>query len=274
MPSKKTLLNVTSRKKRNGMLTWSNTSPTGASQTIARNTAFVNGTQNATFLWQATAMDLAAVSDSGRGNLFVNVAERTSMTCFMRGLSEHIRIQTSSGLPWFHRRICFCSRGISPFNSLVSGDTPVQGGTTTFSDTSVGMERLWANQGVNTVPNTIAAQQEVLFKGAFNTDWNDPIVAPVDTTRVDLKYDKTWVIRSGNASGTLVERKLWHPMNKNLVYNDDESGENDATSYYSTASKQGMGDYYVYDIIQPGIGGTAADLFNIFSNSTLYWHEK
>lgn len=269
---KKSILNVTSRKKRNGMLSYSNTSNTGASQPIARNTAYVNGTQSATFLWQASAMDMAAFA--GGSNLFINVAERTSTTCFMRGLSEHVRIQTSSGLPWFHRRICFCTRGASPFNTLASGDTPVQGGVTTYSDGPNGMERLWANQGVNTVPNTIAAQQEVLFKGAFNVDWNDPVIAPIDTTRIDLKFDKTWVIRSGNGNGALVERKLWHPMNKNLVYNDDEQGEAEATSYYSTSSKQGMGDYYVYDIIQPGVGGGATDLMNIFSNSTLYWHEK
>lgn len=136
------------------------------------------------------------------------------------------------------------------------------------------MERLWFNSNVNNTPATVLAQQNLLFKGAYNTDWNDIILAPVDTTRVDLKYDKTWTICSGNTSGAIKERKLWHPMNKNLVYNDDENGEGEDTSYFSVGDKRGMGDYYVLDVFQAGTGASASDLLNVFSNSTLYWHEK
>lgn len=217
-------------------------------------------------------MDLSAYS--GGANLLVNQAERTAQVCYMRGLSENIRIQTSSGIPWFHRRICFTSRGGSAFNSVNSSDTaPVQASGNSV-DTSNGMERLWFNSNVNNTPATVLAQQNLLFKGSYNVDWNDNILAPIDTTRVDLKFDKTWCVRSGNASGTIKERKLWHPMNKNLVYNDDENGEGEATSYFSVGDKRGMGDYYVLDIFQAGAGGTSSDLLNVFSNSTLYWHEK
>lgn len=217
-------------------------------------------------------MDLAAVS--GGSNLLVNPAERTAQTCYMRGLSENIRIQTSSGVPWFHRRICFSSRGASAFNTINSADTaPVQPSGNSV-DTSSGMERLWFNSSINNTPATVMAQENTLFKGIYNSDWNDPILAPIDTARVDLKFDKVWCIRSGNSSGTIKERKLWHPMNKNLVYNDDENGEGEDTSYFSVGDKRGMGDYYVLDIFQAGAGAGAGDLLNVFSNSTLYWHEK
>ncbi|AWU66509.1 capsid protein [Bark beetle-associated genomovirus 1] len=268
----KAVLNVTSRKKRNGMLSWSNTNPgTGASQTIAAGGAVVAGNSVGFFLFSPTCMNLN--QGSSNPTYFINSAERTSTTCYMRGFSETLRIQTNSHVPWFHRRICFCFRGATPFASPNSSDTPTQN-MSPYVDTSNGMERLWLNQQVNAMGQSVQAIWGVLFKGMINQDWNDVVIAPVDTTRVDLKFDKTWLIKSGNESGTIVQRKLWHPMNKNLVYDDDETGESMASQYYSVDSKQGMGDFYVYDIITPGLGGSATDLISIQANSTMYWHEK
>lgn len=269
---KKAILNVTSRKKRNGMLSWSNTDNTGATQSVRAGTAYVRGNSApGTFLWLATAQDMVA-GVSGPDGTVTQEAQRTATTCFMRGLSEHLRIQTSSGLPWFHRRICFTTKGDS-FSVTSPSDTPTQN-IGNFIDTSQGMERLWFNGQINNQANTNNQRLSILFKGAQGVDWDDQILAPVDTARVTLKFDKTWCIKSGNANGTVVERKLWHPMNHNLRYDDDESGVTEPSSYYSTDSKIGMGDYFVFDIIQAGIGGTASDLLNIYSNSTLYWHEK
>lgn len=262
---------MTSTKKRNGMLSYSNTTNTGASQTIGLGTAFVPATRTGVFLFQPTAMDLTQLS--GGSNLKINAAERTSSTCFMKGFSEHLRVQTSSALPWFHRRICFTSRGSSPFTRINPGDTPVQNNGNSV-DTTNGMERLWVDAYVNNLNLTVADWWDFLFKGASGKDWLDPILAPVDTARVDLKFDKTFTYRSGNQSGTVRELKMWHPMNKNLVYNDDESGETEASSYFSVYDKQGMGDYYIMDIVNSGLGGTATDIINLNANSTLYWHEK
>jgi hypothetical protein len=133
---------------------------------------------------------------------------------------------------------------------------------------------LWFNLDVNASPNTRNNIDGIIFKGAKGVDWNDPIVAPVDTRRVSLKYDKCITVRSGNANGAVLEKKLWHGMNKNLVYDDDETGDSESTSYSSVDSKPGMGDYYVLDIIQAGTGGTTGDAILVQANSTLYWHEK
>jgi hypothetical protein len=264
----KSLLNKTSRKKRNGMLSYSNTATTGASQTVAASNAYVNGTQTGFFLWLATAQDLT--QQGGGANTVALEAARTSTTCYMRGLKEHIRIQTSTGLPWFWRRICFTFRGGFP---PAGTDSPVQT-SRAYQDTSNGMVRLWFNTDVNNTPNLRNSLDGVIFKGAKGVDWNDIMVAPVDTRRVDLKYDKTWTVKSGNANGTVTERKLWHPMNKNLVYDDDESGDGEAGSYGSVDSKAGMGDYYVLDLMYAGSGGTTSDSILVNANSTLYWHEK
>nr|QVW56547.1 MAG: capsid protein [Gemycircularvirus] len=267
--SKKRLLNTTSRKKRNTMLTVSNTTSTGASTTTGAGSAFVNGTQTGIFLWSPTCMDLT----SPNTHVISQEAARTSSTCFMRGLSEHIRLQTSSALPWFHRRICFAIKGNNFFNTLAVSDSPVQPFSPYFTGGS-GLQRLLFNENINGQGNTIAGQFSTLFKGVQGTDWQDIILAPVDTTRVDLKFDKTWTLKSGNQSGTVYERKLWHGMNKNLEYDDDESGYQETSSFFSTSSKRGMGDYYVMDFLSPGFGGATGDLVNMNCTSTMYWHEK
>lgn len=267
--SKKRILNITSTKKRNGMLSYTNTASTGASQAVGPGPAYVNGVGSGFFLWNATAQDLSHVG--GGENTVAQEAARSATSCYMRGLSENIRIQTSSGLPWFWRRICFTTRGRFFENSPL--DTPTQA-TRTFQDTSTGMQRLYFNIDVNATPNTKNNLDGVIFKGAKGVDWNDFITAPVDTRRVTLKYDKTRTLRSGNANGTVHDAKLWHRMNKNLVYDDDETGDSESSSYLSTSSKPGMGDYYVLDIIQPGTGGTSTDAILLQTNSTLYWHEK
>ncbi|UPW41821.1 capsid protein [Peromfec virus RodF5_38] len=270
--TKKRILDVSSRKKRNGMLGWTNTGSTsGASIPLGIGSATVAGNMTGLFMFCPTAMNL--LQGPSNPNYAINAAERTATTCYMRGFAENLRIQTNTHIPWFHRRICFTWRGLGPFNTINSADTPTQP-YAPFTDTSNGMQRLMLNMQVNNMSATVAAQWVYIFKGAVNVDWNDVVAAPVDTARVDLKFDKTWLIKSSNESGTIVERKLWHPMNKNLVYDDDEIGESMTTSYYSVDSKQGMGDYYIYDIFQAGLGGSTTDLINISPNSTMYWHEK
>jgi hypothetical protein len=265
--SKRRILNISSRKKRNGMLSWSNTTNTGTNQIVQVGNGYVNNA-GAFFVWCPTAQQLDVNST------VQNIASRSATTCYMKGLSEHVRIQTSSGVPWFHRRICFTSRGDTPFNSQDTADTSAFQRFIPYSDTSNGIERLFFNTQANVMPVTQAAMWAVLFKGQNGKDWNDLITAPVDNSRVTLKFDKTWTMQSGNANGLVRERKLWHPMNKNLVYDDDENGDVEGTSYFSTEAKAGMGDYYVIDIIQPGTGAMATDFLQINSNSTLYWHEK
>jgi len=249
------------------MLTWSNTTNTGTNQTVQLGNGYVNNA-GAFFIWCPTAQSLDVNST------VQNSASRSASTCYMKGLSEHVRIQTSSGIPWFHRRVCFTTRGISPFNTIATSDTSVFQPYSPYADTSNGIERLFFNTQSNVMPTTQAAMWGVLFKGQNGRDWNDLITAPLDNSRVTIKYDKTWTMQSGNANGLVRERKLWHPMNKNLVYDDDESGDVENGSYFSTESKAGMGDYYVVDIIQAGSGATSSDFLQINANSTLYWHEK
>jgi hypothetical protein len=266
--SKKRILNITSRKKRDTMLTWTNTTPTGAQVTPRQDAAIVNGNSGGYFLWCPTARDLLLGDNLAP---VANESARTSTSCYMRGLSEVIRIQTSSAQPWFHRRICFTYKGIDPFQRTFPGDTGAQ---QLFIENSNGYARLMLNSQVNNTPNYINNANSIIFKGAQGVDWSDVITAPTDTRRITVKFDRTWTYKSGNASGTVRETKLWHPMNKNLVYNDDEAGTSESTGYYSVDSKAGMGDYYVLDLMSGGQGATASDLLRLDLSSSLYWHEK
>lgn len=240
---------------------------TTATATITGTT--VNGVDGAFYVFSPTARDLFA--PNGNTNV-TEMAQRTATTCFMRGFSEHLRIQTSSPIPWFHRRICFTYRGITFKNS--TGGTPIATYSPYRDDAVRGMTRYWLNSANNGTSGFVSLMQDTLFKGTYNLDWNDLITAPVDTARVDLKFDKTFTYKSGNAVGIVKEHKLWHGMNKNLVYNEDEQGTDMGTDYYSVQDKRGMGDYYIIDIIQAGEGSAATDLMRINNTSTLYWHEK
>lgn len=252
------------------MLTFSNTDNTSTGTPTALNQRLVvNGNNGAYVLWCATARDLTL--NSGNVGSVAQQAVRTSTTCYLRGLSENLRLATSTDKPWLWRRICFTYRGTG-FRNIASGDTPTTP-YTVFSETSVGISRLMLNQTVNAMGNTTSAQWGVIFKGAQDVDWRDPIIAPLDNTRIDVKSDTTTRIFSGNSSGTLREVKRWYPMNKNLVYDDDESGDVMTPQNFSVVDKRGMGDYYVADIFVC-TGGTTSDFLTLSASSTLYWHEK
>lgn len=256
------------------MLQWANTSvSTGGSVTIGPGPAVVNGASGYVGLFCPTAQQLT--DGTGAIGTLAERAVRNSQTCFMRGFAENIRVQTSSALPWFWRRITFRTKSPA-FHNFNPGDTPTQtnSGRTDFVDTSNGIERLWFNQFVNNGGGTVGLWYEIIFKGVQNKDWTDPLTAPLDTARIDVSSDRLMTLKSGNQSGTVRSMKLWYPMNKNLVYSDDESGSTEASSYFSVVDKQGMGDYMIMDIVVGGTGASASDLLQFTSTSSLYWHEK
>lgn len=278
---RKSILNLTSRKKRNGMLSFSNSANSGSISAMGQNALTIigsatgaNGGVQGFVHFRPTGMDLFTAGTLPNPIDFP--ASRTATTCFMRGLSENIRIETSSGNPWFHRRICITSRS-RLFLDLSTSDPP---GTersqlaTGVIETSNGFQRLAGNYILDSMSGTFTNQTEALFKGQVGIDWDDIISAPVDTTRVDLKFDKTWVYKSGNERGVLRESKLWHGMNKNIVYDDDEIGAGQASVNFSVQDKRGMGDYHVFDIFAQGSSGSTSDLLKIRYTSTMYWHEK
>lgn len=276
--STRTLLNKTSRKKRNGMLTWANTTSSGVLSTVTQNPLTIAGSNSGNTLgivhFRPTAMDLNG--NDTTPNSIVNNACRTSSICYMKGFAENIRVETNTGNPWMHRRICICTRDPLFYTQQTSDAAGADRGYAAAGaiETSNGWQRLASNVQLDTLTNTTTSWLAVLFKGAQGNDWDDYITAPVDTTRVDLKFDKTWVYRSGNQQGVLKEKKLYHPMNRNLYYDDDENGAGETTTTISVRDKRGMGDYHIFDLFSQGSSGATTDFLKIRFTSTLYWHEK
>jgi len=216
-------------------------------------------------LWNATARDLT--DNAGNVNSRTNESARTSVTPYMVGLREVVEIQSPNGLPWQWRRICFTYKGALP------GATA----TTTFRSYAE------TNAGYTRIVNQVAGDRNsgatydlffLIFAGQNATDWNDPMIAKLDRTRISVKYDKTRTIETGNDAGFIRKYRHYHAMGETLAYDDDETGSTMTTNYTSTSSKVGMGDYYVVDLFRSRYGADGGNgiLFN--PSATLYWHEK
>lgn len=212
-------------------------------------------------LWCPTARP--AEESGGTKGSAIDKAVRTNTNCYMRGLKERIEIKTNSSLSWQWRRICFTMKGDTINLGNNDPDT-----SEVARQTVNGMMRLM------TIDNTtLSRANDVVFKGENAVDWLNHFIAPVDTRKVSLKYDRTRVIRSGNDAGVIQMYKQWMPMNKNIYYEDEESGDQTNPSMFSVENKQGMGDYYIYDIFYPN-GGTSTDSLAVDIEARLYWHEK
>lgn len=268
--TRKALLNVTSTKKRRDMLTVSATAPGGAYSiaplviTPTPTTPFPGAYNSSTSIipWIATAQDLTF------SPFQVVEKQRSATTCYMRGLKETMRLETNSDCEWVWRRVSFCYRG----PALTAISSPA------YSDSNVGTSRLVTNYSNSASTSTpaylfIQAMSALLFKGVFQQNWFDLMTAPIDTRRVDLKSDRTRYLRSGNGRAVRRQFHTWQPMNKNIIYDDEEAGTGENSSPFSVGDKRGMGDYYVIDFIRP-VAGTGSDQLQVEADSTLYWHEK
>ena len=249
--ARRRILSISSKKKQDTMLS--------AFQPATGAPVFVNGVdiQGALpyhGLWCATARDLTSA-----GNLPGNYSLRGSNVCYMRGLKERINFRTNNGSSWRWRRICFTVKG-AQWGVPTELEVAPQGWTRYLFDLA-------------NAATTLNYLQTLVFRGQSGLDWNDVFTAPIDTTRVTIMYDQVSTLNSGNDEGRFFQKKRWHPMNKNLVYSNDEAGDSMSADIKSTLGKPGMGDYYVYDILQCAEADNA-NVLRFNPEATLYWHEK
>jgi len=263
--STRALLNKTSQKKRDNMLSYTNTqfdnpfSPDylqgGA---IMRRPVGVILPDEFVYVWNATGRP-SDTSTNARGSK-IDTSLRTSEAIYAVGLKERIQLETNNAAPWEWRRICFTSK--DDFNQA-DPDTSAY-----FRRTSNGMVRLLRAEQESTY------MIDELFDGERNTDWLSMITAPLSRKHYSIMYDKTRVLRSGNQAGVTHNFKMWHPMRKNIVYKGEQTGENMTDSAVSVDGKAGMGNYYVVDIFRKhGVNDDVSTL-TFTPEATFYWHEK
>lgn len=224
-----------------------------------------------TLLWEPTARDRYNQTP----DLATNPSNaRTASSCFFVGVKEKIQISTTNGQSWNWRRIIFTAKGpIIPGNYRDYTTREI-----TLSNSSTYYQR--AN---SPLPAQMASDlYRYLFRGLGTNndgqtprDWINRFTAPVDTKRVNLLYDKTVRVSSGNDEGVEKNYARWHPVKKSIVYGDVEEGGEILGSRYSTNSRLGMGDLYFLDIIDGnGVSDTTTGSLYFNPETTCYWHEK
>lgn len=197
----------------------------------------------------------------------VNEFARAKTVTFCKGYAERITFSTNSPANWLWRRIVFSTKDdfytSFPDATLELGNQP-EGYTRT----------MWNFLGSHASAEPAReALEEMLFQGTDGTDWNDRFLAKVDTRRVTVHQQFTRRLQSNNSRGVYHHVKTWVPINKNLVYDEDENANSKEQSLWSTSGKPGIGNLFVYDVIACADGAdTDQMLFN--PQGTYYWHEK
>lgn len=220
--------------------------------------------------WIATARDNTNTPGVPAGG--VDDSSRTADLCYMRGLKEYIGIESQSNLPFQWRRICFCFKG----QEILRDRATTNVGTLYQEASPPGWMRTTTHLAGIPVASTFVYDniEEILFRGVKGIDFSDIMDAQVDHYRVDLKYDRTRSFQSGNDVGLLKKIKMWHPMNKNLEYNSDESAGGRIESVLSANTKRSMGDYYVLDFFRFATASGINDSIAFTPEAVLYWHER
>lgn len=232
----------------------------------------ISATEPYALLWQPTHRNRYTPINNNPTN---SSAARNSTTCFFVGIKESIDLSTTNGQAWLWRRIVFTYKGL-----LIPA--------TNYRDYATREVELSDESKLLQRPNTslpaplTSDLYEKIFRGrGSNTnglipkDWINNITAPIDTTQITPLYDKTMSIRSGNNLGCNFTVKRWHPIRKNIVYDDEEDGTEVIGSPNSTQGKPGCGDVYILDLISGnGVDDVTTGSFYFNPVSTVYWHER
>lgn len=196
---------------------------------------------------------------------------RARQQIYAVGYKERCQVDILGGGVWKWRRLVFTMKG----DWLFSGDVTW---TEPFYDKSADPAGC---DMTRTIAQPTTDQQTriraLIWDGDEGQDWSSEFTAKVDTSRITPMYDRTITFNPRNESGFSRTFRLWHPIRRNIVYDDDENHgvSADPGSYFSVDGKPGIGDVYVYDICYlavPASGGNAAMTFN--PEGTFYWHER
>jgi len=262
---KKRVLNVTSQKKRDSMLTYL-IDNTGAT---IKGSFEITGTEAVpqVYAWSPT---MRGLTSDVKNALSYN--SRTSTMTFAVGLSERMSLSTNDSTPWIWRRICFTAYGTKTWD--VDGDEflPIVG-----LGAIAGYQRAFQSLGGATNPPTQAAIKAqlyaLIFQGTEGSDYSEINLAKTNNRGIKIMYDKSIRIESRSDNGVYRTYKQWFPMRKNLKYADEENGGQVDGNLVSEVDPRSMGDYYVIDFF------TCADqddahVLTVNADATYYWHER
>lgn len=197
-------------------------------------------------------------------NNSTNSAARARRSVFLKGLAEKMRFETPGASAFEFRRIVFST----PQRVLLAAGAPstdqppviVEGGANRYW-------RAWGDGQTN------VDYLDLVFSGARQIDWLNPMTAKTDTRRVKILSDRRFKIASGNQNATVKEMRFYTPLNRNITYDDDENGGLYTTSGWAQYAVEGtMQNVYVLTLTMTV--GTTDQTPSVDSEATLYWHER
>ena len=196
---------------------------------------------------------------------------RNAQSVFFRGVQDRVFLSAAFAFTW--RRVCFFS-----YEQLVAGipffvDPPNE------DDPHIVLRPL---REIN--PKNAADFFAYAWKGTVgvdfseNTRWN----APLDDKLLTIVYDRSCTINPNYAApqgatfGKSMTRKMWHPVNKTIMYTDKENGSTPQTTGWSSMSPNSPGNFYILDIFSTGqdLPGDTTGVGEFGSEATVYWHEN
>lgn len=229
----------------------------------------MTGDKSYAFAFSPSARRAGKPGTTDNGYVLTGKSLRIEARCFIKGFSDRVQIETNTSAVWQWRRIVFAET-----THLLQDSFPSS--TADFYEATAGQMRpLWnIRSGIGDASTAWDELKRILFAGKFGNDWANPHTAKTDTGRVTVFYDRTMKLTGGNnGRGTWKFQKFWHPINKTLIYNDDEEGAPPKFSDPWSSNKKGsMGDLIVLDIFDCA-DGAASDSANFGPEGTFYWHE-
>lgn len=202
-----------------------------------------------TYLWSPTAR----LKDAGTGTFYETA--RTKSTVYWKGVNERLEMSPTNGVSWKWRRLVIEMKSYRPGIA--------------YEETSAGYVRKWAR-----LPDVDAtALAGLVFDGTNELDYNTFFLGKTDSNRVKVHYDKTRVLSTGNQASYIKTYKQWMPLEKNMIYDEDEVGNIESNQPWAATGMKGMGDIFIWDIFTD-IGAGVADTLTLRNSSTVYWHEK
>lgn len=205
-------------------------------------------------------------------------AYRTAKATYVKGIAETWDIIPNDSSTWWWRRVIFAYKSTfipTRTNIGVFGAQPTAGATSA--------RQLKDLSGVTSggTPAVLAGIYDDLFEGVLGTDWSNPMTAKIDKRRVTLLHDSRRTIGSGNNASRPRLTRRYHPVNKTVVYDDEENGLSMTPSPFSVNNKAGLGDIYMLDfftcpspLVPGGAATSGASNLQLGCTQTYYWHEK
>lgn len=192
---------------------------------------------------------------------------RNAWRVFWRGVRERILLSVSFEV--IHRRVCFWS-----YRRHDEG-APILNPETSS----------WRRPLRRISPIDDPEIFEQLWKGTLDEDYseNNRWNAPLDNRRYTIVYDKSYTINpnydvgENSAFGKSRSRKMWHPLNCTLMYDQDEAGIGDLDSAWAALAPATGANFYILDIFSTGqdLGDDTSQRVGTFTTTAnVYWHEQ